>query len=122
MNFVANTPIQYALADYMAIAPEHATSLGAFYQKKRDLFVGLMARSRFAFTPSAGTYFQLLDYSRVSNETDVDLARRLTIEAGVASIPVSVFYEHAPGLRLLRFCFAKDDATLARAAEILCRL
>jgi len=122
VNFVANTPIQYALADYMAIAPEHATSLGAFYQKKRDLFVGLMARSRFAFTPSAGTYFQLLDYGRVSNETDVDLARRLTIEAGVASIPVSVFYEHAPELRLLRFCFAKDDATLARAAEILCRL
>ncbi len=122
VNFVANTPIQHALADFMAAAPEHATSLGAFYQRKRDLFVGLLADSRFAVTPSAGTYFQLLDYSRVSSERDVDLARRLTIEAGVASIPVSVFYQHAPELRLLRFCFAKDDATLARAADILCRL
>lgn len=122
VNFVANTPIQHALADYMAMAPEHATSLGAFYQKKRDLFVGLLESSRFEITPSSGTYFQLLDYRGVSNETDVDLSRRLTIEAGVASIPVSVFYQHAPELRLLRFCFAKDDATLTRAAEILCRL
>jgi methionine aminotransferase len=122
VNFVANTPIQHALADYMAVAPEHATSLGAFYQKKRDLFVGLLESSRFGITPSCGTYFQLLDYSHVSNETDVELSRRLTIEAGVASIPVSVFYQHAPELRLLRFCFAKDDATLTRAAQILCRL
>jgi methionine aminotransferase len=122
VNFVANTPIQHALADYMAVAPEHATSLGAFYQKKRDLFVGLLESSRFGITPSCGTYFQLLDYGHVSNETDVELSRRLTIEAGVASIPVSVFYQHAPELRLLRFCFAKDDATLTRAAQILCRL
>ena len=122
VNFVANTPIQYALADYMAVAPEHATTLGAFYQRKRDLFVGLLKGSRFGIRPSGGTYFQLLDYGDVSNEPDVDLARRMTIEKGVASIPVSVFYEHAPELRLLRFCFCKDDATLARAAEILCRL
>ncbi len=122
VNFVANTPIQHALADFMALAPEHAMSLGAFYQRKRDLFVGLLADSRFAVTPSAGTYFQMLDYAQVSGERDVDLARRLTIEAGVASIPVSVFYQRAPELRLLRFCFAKDDATLARAADILCRL
>lgn len=122
VNFVANTPIQHALADYMAVAPEHATSLGAFYQRKRDLFVGLLEGSRFGIAPSGGTYFQLLDYGDVSNEPDVDLARRLTIEKGVASIPVSVFYEHAPELRLLRFCFCKDDATLARAAEVLCRL
>jgi len=122
VTFVANTPIQHALADYMAVAPQHAKSLGAFYQRKRDLFVGLLRGSRFSMTPSAGTYFQLLDYRRVSNETDVELARRLTIEVGVASIPVSVFYERAPELRVLRFCFAKDDATLTRAAEILCRL
>jgi methionine transaminase len=122
VNFVANTPIQHALADYMATTPEHALSLGGFYQAKRDLFVGLLQDSRFGITPSAGTYFQLLDYRRVSNESDVDLARRLTIEHGVASIPVSVFYQHAPEQRLLRFCFAKDDATLRRAAEILCRL
>jgi len=122
VTFVANTPIQHALADYMAIAPEHATSLGGFYQRKRDLFVELLAGSRFEIAPSSGTYFQLLDYRRVSNEADADLARRLTIESGVASIPVSVFYQRAPQMRLLRFCFAKDDATLARAAEILCRL
>ena len=122
VNFVANTPIQHALADYMAIAPEYASTLGAFYQRKRDLFVSLLEGSRFGIAASGGTYFQLLDYGHVSNEVDVDLARRLTVEKGVASIPVSVFYEHAPELRLLRFCFAKDDATLARAAEILCRL
>jgi methionine aminotransferase len=122
VTFVANTPIQHAFADYMAMAPEHALSLGSFYQTKRDLFIGLLEGSRFEITPSAGTYFQLLDYRHVSNESDVDLARRLTVEAGIASIPVSVFCEHAPELRLLRFCFAKHDTTLARAAEILCRL
>src|SRR5262245_24464334 len=122
VNFVANTPIQHALADYMAVAPEHARSLGSFYQAKRDYFLSMLANSRFGVSPSAGTYFQLLDYSRISNETDFDLARRLTVEKGIASIPVSVFYGRAPELRLLRFCFAKDDATLQRAAEILCRL
>ena len=122
VNFVANTPIQHALADYMAIAPEHALTLGAFYQRKRDLFVGLLANSRFKIVPSAGTYFQLLDYQHISNEPDADLARRLTVEAGVASIPVSVFCREAPNIRVLRFCFAKHDATLTRAAEILCRL
>jgi methionine aminotransferase len=122
VNFVANTPIQHALADYMAMAPQHARSLGGFYQAKRDYFLSMLRDSRFGITPSAGTYFQLLDYSGISNETDVDLARRLTIEKGVASIPVSVFYGHAPELRLLRFCFAKDDATLERAAQILCGL
>jgi methionine aminotransferase len=82
----------------------------------------MLRDARFGIAPSAGTYFQLLDYSRISSETDVTLARRLTVEHGIASIPVSVFYEHAPQLRLLRFCFAKDDATLTRAAEILCAL
>jgi methionine transaminase len=122
VNFVANTPIQHALADYMAQAPQHALSLGRFYQAKRDLFVSMLKDSRFGIAPSAGTYFQLLDYRRVSNEADVDLARRLTIDEGIASIPISVFYQLAPELRLLRFCFAKDDATLRRAAGILCRL
>jgi methionine aminotransferase len=122
VNFVANTPIQHALADYMAMAPEHAISLGDFYQSKRDLFLDRLADSRFRWVPSAGTYFQLLDYSGVSNEQDVELARRLTIEHGLASIPISVFYRDAPELKLLRFCFAKDDATLERATEILCRL
>jgi methionine aminotransferase len=122
VNFVANTPIQHALADFMAMAPEHATSLGDFYQAKRDLFLDHLADSRFGWAPRAGTYFQLLDYSALSNERDVDLARRLTIEHGLASIPISVFYRDAPELKMLRFCFAKDDATLTRATEILCRL
>ncbi len=122
VTFVANTPIQHALADYIAQAPEHADALGAFYQDKRDRFIGLLRDSRFDVVPSAGTYFQLLDYGRISSESDVALARRLTMEHGIASIPVSVFYQHAPELRLLRFCFAKDDATLTRAAEILCAL
>jgi methionine aminotransferase len=122
VTFSANTPVQLALADFMAIAPRHVTELGAFYQHKRDRFCGLLQGSRFRFTPSAGTYFQLLDYGAISAEHDVDLARRLTTEHGVAAIPVSVFYDGAPEERVLRFCFAKDDATLARAAEVLCRL
>jgi methionine aminotransferase len=122
VTFVANTPVQLGLADYMAMAPDYAGTLGDFYQKKRDLFIARLAGSRFRVPPSQGTYFQLLDYSAVSDERDVDLAHRLTVEHKVASIPVSVFYETMPESRLLRFCFAKNDATLERAAEILCRL
>jgi len=122
VTFVANTPIQHGLADFMAECPQHTFELGAFYQAKRDRFNELLGSSRFTFVPSAGTYFQLLDYSAISAERDVDLARRLTIEHRVACIPVSVFYETSPESRVLRFCFAKDDATLGRAAEVLCRL
>ena len=125
VNFVSNTPIQHGLADYMSSHPKHVLELPDFYQRKRDLFCSLLKDSRFGIRPSGGTYFQLLDYSAISNEPDVDLARRLTIEAGVASIPISVFYsrpEERGDLKVLRFCFAKDDATLAQAAEILCKL
>ena len=73
-------------------------------------------------TPSGGTFFQLLDYSAITDEVDATLARRWTQEAGVASIPLSIFYAQPPSDRLLRFCFAKDDATLEKAAEKLCRL
>jgi methionine aminotransferase len=122
VTFVANTPVQHGLADFMATCPQHVDALPAFYQSKRDRFCDLLANSRFSFAPSAGTYFQLLDYSAISDERDVDLARRLTVEHGVAAIPVSVFYDAPPDARVLRFCFAKDDSTLHRAAEILCRL
>ena len=119
VNFTTPTPLQHGLADFLAQCPEHHRELAGFYQRKRDLFNSLLAESRFELTPSAGTFFQLLDYSAVSNERDVDLARRLTVEHKIASIPVSVFYAEPPNQRFLRFCFAKDDDTLVRAAEIL---
>ena len=122
VTFCSNTPIQLALADFLRECPEHHLQLPAFYQRKRDYFLSKLRASRFKFTPSAGTYFQLLDYSVISDERDADLARRWTVERKLASIPISVFYAAAPDSTWLRFCFAKDDATLARAAEILCSL
>ena len=122
VTFASMTPVQLALADFLEAHPEHHLALPAFYQHKRDRFCALLADSRFRITPAAGTYFQLLDYSAITDEHDVALARRLTVEHGIASIPVSVFYQTPPTDRVLRFCFAKDDATLARAAEVLCAI
>lgn len=121
VSFVAVTPIQMALADFMQEQPDFAAGLADFYQAKRDLFCGQLVGSRFKLTPSAGTYFQLLDYSAISEEPDEELACRLTREAGIASIPVSVFCEQSPG-SYLRFCFAKNEQTLLQAAEILCKI
>lgn len=122
VTFTSITPVQLGLADFLSAHPEHHRQLGAFYQRKRDYFIQLLAESRFSLKPSAGTFFQLLDYSRITDENDVSLARRWTQDPGVASIPMSVFHAEAPTDRLLRFCFAKDDSTLERAAEKLCRL
>ena len=122
VTFTTITPVQLALADFLAECPEHHLELPAFYQAKRDLLASLLADSRFTFTPSAGTYFQLVDYSAITDEADVDLVRRLTIDHGIAAIPVSVFYETPPAQRVLRLCFAKDDATLEQAAERLCAI
>lgn len=130
VQFCVVTPMQWALADFLESDPGHYLDLPAFYQAKRDHFCALLAPSRFRLTPSAGTYFQLLDYGSITDEPDVEFARRLTVEAGVACIPVSVFSAAPlatppamPRARpLLRFCFAKDAATLERAAEILCRI
>ncbi len=122
VTFTSITPVQLGLADFLADHPEHHRSLGAFYEAKRDLFCTLLADSPFEVVPSAGTYFQLLDYSGWSNERDTELAVRLTREAKLASIPTSPFYETDPGHKVLRFCFAKDDETLEQAAEILCGL
>ena len=124
VNFTVNTPMQFGLADFLASTPQHHVQLPDFYQRKRDVFCDFLSSSRFRLTPSSGTYFQLLDYSAITDESDVSLARRWTREIGVASIPVSVFYEHPAEhpLSLLRFCFAKDESTLSRAAEILCSL
>ncbi len=121
VTYCVNTPVQHALAEYLSFS-EHYQQLPSFYQHKRDLFCSQLEHSRFRFTPTAGSYFQLLDYSDITGQSDLEYARRLVREAGIASIPVSFFYEDAPDQRLLRFCFAKDDATLKTGAEILCQI
>ena len=117
--FTTPTPMQWALADFVVSNPENYQGLSAFYQEKRDLFASLMAESRFKFLPSRGTYFQLADYSEISDQTDTDFANWITIEKGVAVIPLSPFYQTPPDTRIVRFCFAKQDDTLAQAADIL---
>lgn len=116
--FTCNTPAQYGLAEYLK-NEEAYLRLNDFYQQKRDLFVDLIKDSRFDVVPTSGTYFQLLGYKDISDEGDVDYARRLTVDKGIASIPVSVFYHKEVDEKVLRFCFAKDDDTLKRAAEII---
>ncbi len=119
--FVANGPLQYVFAEYMQNKDAYL-QLAAFYQKKRDFFLDGIKGSRFKPLPSRGTFFQNLSYEMISEEKDTDLAVRLTREHGVASIPVSVFYRQPPAHRVLRFCFAKSEETLAKGAEILSRL
>ncbi len=123
VTFTSVSFLQYALADYMRECPQHANELSSFYQAKRDRFCELLAPSRFRFTPSAGTYFQLADYSALSDEDDMSFVARLTREHGVAAIPLSPFFASPqPESRIIRFCFCKEDATLAAAAERLCAL
>ena len=111
-------PTQKGIADYMQ-EPGRYLDLPAFYQQKRDLFLDLIKDSRFKFTPSKGTYFQVLDYSEITKEYDVDFAKRLTIENKIASIPLSVFNHNNLDNKALRFCFAKTDDTLRKAVDIL---
>ena len=123
VTFTSVSFLQYALADYMRECPQHANELSSFYQAKRDRFCELLAPSRFRFKPSAGTYFQLADYSALSDEDDMSFVARLTREHGVAAIPLSPFFASPqPESRIIRFCFCKEDATLAAAAERLCAL
>ena len=119
--FVTNGPLQHALAEYMENKDAYL-SLASFYQKKRDFFLAGVRGSRFKPLPSRGTFFQNLAYDAISDERDADLAIRLTKEKGIASIPVSVFYRQPPPHKVLRFCFAKSEETLARGAEILCKI
>jgi len=120
--FSVNTPIQHALATYM-MEPANYEAVPSFYQAKRDRFATGMARSRFKLLPCEGSYFQTADYSAISSETDLDFAQRVTREFGVAAIPLSPFYKEPPtDQRLLRFFFAKQDATLDAAIEKLCRI
>ena len=120
--FSVNTPMQYAIADYLADENTYL-SLPNFYQAKRDLFLNEMRNSRFVPLSSEGTYFQLFDYQHISDEMDVDFCKRLTIEHGVATIPISVFYGNgASNAKIVRLCFAKTEDTLKQAAEKLNRI
>ncbi|WP_103865919.1 methionine aminotransferase [Aquimarina sp. I32.4] len=119
--FSSNNPIQHALATYLK-NPDNYLYLSDFYQKKRDLFLSLIANSRFSFTPTSGTYFQLLNYSSITEENDITFAERLTKEHKIAAIPVSVFNQNNRDDKVLRFCFAKTEDTLKKAAEILCNI
>lgn len=119
--FCIHHPTQKGIADYMQ-EPKHYLELSDFYEKKRNLFLNLIRDSKFKFTPSEGTYFQVLDYSNITNEKDVDFAQRLTKESGIASIPLSVFNSDGIDNKVLRFCFAKTNDTLKKAADILNRI
>ena len=121
VTFCVNTSVQWGLAKYAADS-ENYKSLPGFYQEKRDQFLDLIKESRFQPVPCHGTYFQLLSYREISDLDDRSMAEKLTKENGIASIPISVFYADKKDDRILRFCFAKNDDTLEKAAEILCKI
>lgn len=123
VTFSSFTPAQYAIAEMLREQPQQVTELAAFYQHKRDQFRQALSTSRFSLLPCQGTYFQLLDYSAIAPELDdLSFCHYLTIEHKVAAIPLSVFYQHGSNAQIIRLCFAKQDTTLAQAAEVLCRL
>ena len=116
--FSVNTPVQYALAEYMR-EPSRYLHVAEMYEQKRDFFTEGLKNSRWKIIPTHGTYFILLDYSEISDEPEFDFAVRLTKEYGVASIPLSSFYHDGFEQRCLRFCFAKKEETLRQAVNIL---
>jgi len=115
-----NTPIQFALAEYYK--NYNPVSLGEFYLKKKKIFTNIVENSKFRVLPSGGSFFQLLDYSAISKEKDTDFAIRLTKEYGVSSIPVSPFFHEITKYKFLRFCLARPDSILKKAAEILLKV
>ncbi|MCH2198251.1 MAG: methionine aminotransferase [Flavobacteriales bacterium] len=117
--FCVNHPLQYAIAEFMKEDGGHVAELSSFYQKKRDLFIDALDGSRFELIPAEGTYFQLLNYSQIVDADDTEVAKQWTANPGIASIPVSVFYHNPIQEHVLRFCFAKSDETLVKAAEVL---
>ena len=119
--FAVNTPIQYAIAEYLQNSNNY-NSLGSFYEKKRDFFLSAISKSKFKPLTCNGTYFQLLDYSNINDEPEMDMAVRLVKEYGIATVPVSSFYRTKENNRTLRFCFAKQESTINKAAEILCKI
>uniref|UniRef100_UPI0040484781 aminotransferase class I/II-fold pyridoxal phosphate-dependent enzyme n=1 Tax=Flavobacterium sp. TaxID=239 RepID=UPI0040484781 len=118
--FSVNSFSQHAIAEYLDVVD--FSEVSKMYQKKRDLFQGLLKNSRFELMPCDGTYFQVVNYNAISKENDVEFAKKLITKFGVAAIPISVFYEDATDKHMLRFCFAKTDETLIAAAEKLCLL
>jgi len=117
--FSVHRPSQAGLLKYMQEVPEARREIAPFYQKKRDLLAEVLSDTPLQPLPCHGSYFSLFDYSALSQEPDTDFAHRLTREAGVATIPISVFYDRPPRQHLIRICFAKKDATLRQAADRL---
>ena len=120
MVFSVNSIAQIAISEYLDVVD--VFKLGNFYQEKRDYFRKLLQNSRFELMPCEGTYFQVVSYAAISNENDVDFCKHLIIEHGVAAIPISTFYSDKKDQKLIRFCFAKDNATLEEAAKRLSRV
>jgi methionine aminotransferase len=118
--FSVNSISQVAISEYLDLVS--IEELGQFYQEKRDHFRSLLQHSRFELMPCEGTYFQVVSYASISDENDIDFCKRLIIEHGVAAIPISTFYANGKDLKLIRFCFAKDNATLEEAAKRLCAI
>lgn len=119
--FSVHTPSQYAMAEYLQ-NEQNYLGVSSMYEKKREFFQQAMQDSKFKVIPSYGTYFQVLDFSEVSDMGDMEFAQYLIKEKGVASIPVSAFYSNKQDNKLLRFCFAKGEETLQKAADILCKI
>nr|MBS0038571.1 aminotransferase class I/II-fold pyridoxal phosphate-dependent enzyme [Saprospiraceae bacterium] len=118
--FSVNTPLQYGLADYLSNSSTY-DGLSDFYQEKRDFFAAHMEATPFKPIPCGGTYFQLFNYGAISNISDVEFARKMTVDYGVATIPVSVFYTGGTDHKVVRFCFAKKPKTLKAAGERIVR-
>jgi methionine transaminase len=121
LTFSTSTPLQYALADYLE-DPSRYLYLNEFYERKRNLFCEGLKQTPFTFTPSQGSFFQVVSYAHLSEEKDFDLAVRITKENGVASIPVSVFFHNHTDHKLLRFCFAKEDEVLEKGISLLTKI
>lgn len=118
--FSVNSLAQYAINEY--IDRIEVASLGKFYQQKRDFFSTLLNSTRFEVLPCEGSYFQMASYASISQENDLDFTKKLVRDFGVAAIPISPFYAHGSDLKCIRFCFAKEETTLLKAAEQLMKL
>lgn len=120
-TFSVNTPIQYALAEFMKRTEEYLI-LPEFFQKKRDFLMEGLKQTKFKAIKPQGTYFLTVDYSEVSDSNDLDFAKELTIQHKVTGVPISAFYEDSFDQKLLRFCFAKEETTMEKAIENLLKV